>query len=271
MTPPDEPSLTETPAPISPAPPSAESEQTEAEPTLPPVPSVPFWKGIVVLVLAGAVGALCYGDRSMQQSTDSGVIMDLPSMMGSYIGEEQDMTEAERVILPKDTGFERRVYTDFLGNSVNCQIVLSSGDKRSIHRPEICLPGQGWTIQTGSTLPIQLEDGRELKVMHLVLSRPIEGNDGKSRKLQSHFLYWFVGKDRVTAKHLDRILLTSMDRILHDTNHRWAYVVVSAPITAGLMTGGQSSEEVLEMLKDFVRKMAPQILKPETLETLPRS
>ena len=59
-------------------------------------------------------------------------------------GELGGMTEVERKLLPSDTEGARRVYTDKSGNEVYCSLVLAGREVTSIHRPELCLPGQGW-------------------------------------------------------------------------------------------------------------------------------
>jgi len=79
--------------------------------------------------------------------------------------------------------------------------------------------------------------------------------------LESHFLYWFIGRDTTTPSHLVRIAKTNLDTLLHNTNHRWAYVIVSSPILGNLKAGGKNSEETLQMLKDFIGEVYPQIRK----------
>jgi hypothetical protein len=53
--------------------------------------------------------------------------------------------------------------------------------------------------------------------------------------------------------------------LLHNTNHRWAYVIVSAPILDGFAPKGRNAEQTLELLKEFIATLAPQIIKPRAL------
>jgi exosortase len=73
----------------------------------------------------------------------------LPVYLGvNWEGQPVDVTPIEREVLPPDTGFSRKSYVSLhnLNDRVFLSIVLSGRDRTSIHRPEICLVGQGWTI-----------------------------------------------------------------------------------------------------------------------------
>ncbi len=193
--------------------------------------------------------------------SEGGVVMKLPDHVGSFAGTPQEVSEAERHILPKDTEFAKMLYRNFGGDQVNCQIVLSGGEKRSIHRPEICLPAQGWVKKSGQAIPVKLDNGETLQVMKLVISRPVEVQPGVRKELTSLFSYWFIGKDITTPHHWYRILHTDWDRVVHGVSHRWAYVIVSAPVLDGFTSFGKNEEQTLAMLKSFIAEVAPQIQK----------
>ena len=141
------------------------------------------------------------------------------------------------------------------------QIVLAGAEKRSIHRPEVCLPAQGWTIASSGVVSVPLDNGESLDVMQLVLSRPVEVRPGEVRPLNSVFWYWFVGDRVTTPSHWKRILLTSWDRVVHRKNHRWAYVIASAPVLKGLASQGLDLPETETLLRKFVAELAPKIMR----------
>lgn len=230
---------------------------------------IPLWRSAALLGIVGAALAYCYFGPNPNTPTQAGVTLDLPIWVGDYLGESQEVTAAEKTILPDDTAFARSEYRSPQGDTVNCQIVLSGGQRRSIHRPEICLPGQGWNVRTGTAVPVPMANGSTLEVMKLDLSRPIPLRDGTTGNLRSVFLYWFVGQDTTTPYHWKRILDTSYDRVMRNVNHRWAYVVVSAPVTGDFSPQGRDEEQTLAMLKEFIREAAPKFMKryrtePET-------
>lgn len=219
-------------------------------------------RAAIVLVLAGAAFLLTQENPETRTASQAGVVMTLPSHVGSFSGREQEVSEAERHILPKDTEFAKMLYSSLGGDQVNCQIVLSGGEKRSIHRPEICLPAQGWVKKNGQVVPVKLDNGKTLDVMKLVIARPVEVQPGVRRELTSLFIYWFVGKDITTPHHWLRILHSDFDRVVFGVSHRWAYVIVSAPVLAGFKPGGRDEKQTLEMLKSFIAEAAPQIIIP---------
>lgn len=219
---------------------------------------VPLWRSAVIALAVAATLAICLVGQNPNSPTQAGVRLDLPLSVGDFWGYEQEITESEKTILPGDTQFARRLYVSTnRRNAIDCRIVLSGGQRRSIHRPEICLPGQGWTLRSGEAIPIKLESGHTLDVMKLDLSREDQVGPNEKRRLRAVFLYWFVGKGVTTPYHWNRILRTSYDRVVRNVNHRWAYVIVSSNITADFDPNGKNEEQTVEMLKDFIRKAVP--------------
>ena len=189
--------------------------------------------------------------------------MELPGTLVGLWGSDQPVSEAEKVILPADTEFAKKFYSDGLGSDIHCQIVLAGSEKRSIHRPEVCLPAQGWTIKSGEVVPVKLADVKTLEVMKLIVSRPVTLNNGAQRELTSVFCYWFIGKNATTPHHFVRVLKTNLDMLLHNTNHRWAYVIVNAPVLEGFVSGGKNLQQTTDRLEAAIAELAPQIMREQ--------
>jgi hypothetical protein len=98
--------------------------------------------------------------------------------------------------------------------------------------------------------------------MRLIIARPVEVRPGVHKELTSIFLYWFVGKDMTTPYHWKRLAHANWDKVVHNINHRWAYVIVSAPVLEGFLPNGRNEEATMKMLEDFVAEVAPQIMEP---------
>jgi len=95
--------------------------------------------------------------------------------------------------------------------------------------------------------------GREsLGVMVLNMDQKVRGGD-VPMIIPQYYAYWFVGKDRETPHHLERMFWMAYDRIVRNVAHRWAYLSV-----AGIrdVDGGRL---YIEEIKDFVRDFYPQI------------
>ncbi len=224
-------------------------------------PPLPLWKPLLLGALAlGTVAACIWGSPTAQQA-EPGVVMGLPGSIGPLWGTDQPVSDSERVILPPDTEFAKKLYSDGLGTDLHCQIVLAGAEKRSIHRPEVCLPAQGWTIKSGQVVPVTLANGRVLDVMKLVVSRPVTLSNGQQRELNTVFCYWFVSKNATTPHHMVRVLKTNLDMLIHNVNHRWAYVIASMPVLEGFVPGGKNLEATTQTVEQFIADLAPALMK----------
>ena len=140
-----------------------------------------------------------------------------------------------------------------IGDKIFVSIVLSGENRSSIHRPQMCLTGQGQTIVRSNIFDIPMEEPRDdLGVMVLDLHRDWKGPDGSLRNFTSYYAYWFVGKDRETPSHLQRMIWMAMDKVVFNRTHRWAYIAVS-----GMREDG--SEEYRNEISSFVHDLYPQI------------
>lgn len=191
----------------------------------------------------------------------------LPDLVGDWRGGKlQGLTEDERRALPGDTEGARRVYRRADGLEVACSVVLAGRDVTSIHRPELCLPGQGWLIDDEKVVGLSAAvfPGGQLEVMRMDAKRTVGAEGAQNRLARAIFAYWFIGKDRVTAHHWERILWTAKDRVFHGRNHRWAYVLVYVPLR-GDGTGQVSAEnqdQAMQALSSFVQALYPPLMSP---------
>jgi exosortase len=162
--------------------------------------------------------------------------VDLPSFLGTdWMGRRSEVSEIERQVLPPDTGFSRKVYVSLADPSqqVLLSIVLSGRDRTSIHRPELCLVGQGWTIRSSFVhrFAYPRAAGGFLATV-LRIEREIPAPHGRATVPQL-FAYYFVGRDEVVATHWERIARDAWDRVFHARSDRWAYVVVQTGSSDG--------------------------------------
>src|SRR5882724_3449460 len=122
----------------------------------------------------------------------------LADKVGNWTGGElTGLTEDEKRILPEDTMGSRRMFKDKDGDELFCSIVLAGRDVTSIHRPELCLTGQGWGLGKLEVeqIPTPVAKGGVLSVSRLNATREVQLSEGRVARANSIFLYWFVGKD----------------------------------------------------------------------------
>lgn len=147
----------------------------------------------------------------------------------------------ENTVLPKDTTILKRVYRSAWGTRFIASAVISGAGKSSIHRPELCLPAQGF----------QMSDPTDLDVA----GRPFHAIQLRSRAAPPALLaYTFFNQDGVrTASHLRRIFLDTWDRSVHNRIDRWVMVTVHVSAPDGFMLSRPHDSGELE---DFLRKTA---------------
>jgi EpsI family protein len=161
---------------------------------------------------------------------------ELPTFLGrEWVGRFAPVTAIEREILPADTGYSRMDYVATRdGRHVFLSIVLSGRDRTSIHRPELCLVGQGWTI-TGRAEHRFAFPGRnaaDFTATVLRVRREVVTSRGRSVVPQL-VAYWFVDGDAVVATHWGRFLRDAWNRVVHARADRWAYVLLQVDASDG--------------------------------------
>jgi hypothetical protein len=228
-------------------------------------------RAFILAVLAGITGMLCIFSPEIRGGGKAGVIMQLPTRLAGYASEAEAPEPIEKKLLPADTEFAKANYFTPTSDSskrdvAHCTIVLSGAERKSIHRPEVCLQGQGWTLVDSRTLSVDIGNGRTLAVKDLDIKKIITLNDGTKKPLRAHYIYWFVGADVTTPSHAERIWLTLWDNITRNINHRWAYPSMMALVTENFTPEeiGQrprTNEQTVEMLLNFIKELAPKFQK----------
>jgi EpsI family protein len=219
-----------------------------------------------LLLFAGLGSAYFIPNQGKQQPV--GVRMELPESIGYWTGVPEKVSQQELEQLAADTSFARRMYSNAFGDQLLTSIVLAGEDPdNSIHRPERCLPAQGWTVLDSKTVAIKtpvLATGN-LKVTRLYNERKFKDNSGKIHSVYNLNYYWFVGYRDVTPSHIDRALMDIRDRITKGYNQRWAYVTVASNISEGFVRFGRSEGATDQMIQSFIQDLLPQIVQPSVL------
>jgi EpsI family protein len=236
--------------------------------------TVPLWRSTVIVSLGLGMAIVWWITPPLYLPPQTGVLMSLPSTIlvpeltdGEFFAFDAPVTEAEHRMLPKDTEFSRKNYDDFQGHQIFFSIVLSGKQQYIIHPPQICLVAQGWTIVKEEDVPIQLTSGHDLVVRNLSIQRDSVGSDNQHHLVHAYYMYWYVADGVTTPSHATRNWISSWDRIFHNRDHRWAYVIAMSPITQSLRLDGLDPEQTRKMLTNFIRQIVPTIQKNEVVES----
>ena len=200
--------------------------------------------GMVVIGIAGQMAWLHrmanrtdLGAAGVRLTADGRAPVELPSFLGiEWTGRPQPVSAAEKEILPPDTGYSRKLYFNHRDptKQVFLSIVLSGRDRSSIHRPELCLVGQGWTVAEGRELAFRGPGAGAagFPVTVLAVRREVQTPEGK-RVVPQLVAYWFVGSEVVVASHWKRVLLDAWNRVTRGRADRWAYVLMQTDAMDG--------------------------------------
>jgi hypothetical protein len=151
---------------------------------------------------------------------------ELPERVLDYSSEERDVDQTTLGTLPKDTSFGIRHYTGPDGFPIDLRVVLMGHDRTSMHKPQICLTGQGWRIDdaasTQTTVHIQRPFDYDLPVVKLTTTI-VDSQNQTSRGL---YVYWYVADDGVSASTsgFERMWLMAAKLLKTGVLQRWAYV-----------------------------------------------
>jgi len=163
--------------------------------------------------------------------------VELPVFLGTeWIGRRAEVSSVEREVLPPDTGFSRKDYVALSDSTqrVFLSVVLSGRDRTSIHRPELCLVGQGWTINasSGHRFSYPGNAARDFPATVLHVQREVRTPRGMVTVPQL-VVYWFIGGDTVVASHWERLAVDAWNRVAHARADRWAYVLLQTDARDG--------------------------------------
>jgi exosortase len=234
--------------------------------------TVPMWRVEVFMGLIAATIALWTFTPPLRLTTEAGVEMTLPSAVtigevptATFTGVPVKVSEVERKLLPTDTEFSRKLYSDSSKHRVFFSIVLSGRQQYNIHPPQVCLAAQGWTITHEEDYPIKLQSGRTLTVRNLSIQTHVPNGTSPPVLIHGYYMYWYVTAGATTSSHATRNWLSSRDRIFFNTDHRWAYMIAMSAVTAPLIPGGLNDDQTKKMLAAFIRDILPSVQKSEEL------
>ena len=137
--------------------------------------------------------------------------------------------------LPQDTSFRQCVYSNTEG-SIQSFVVMMGSDRTSIHQPQYCLTGQGWTIDDARSEITDVRFDRprplNLPVNKLIATYTYE-HEGRPQRISGVFVYWFVADGAVTAQHSQFGLGVIKHMLKTGELQRWAYIAYFAACEPG--------------------------------------
>jgi hypothetical protein len=128
--------------------------------------------------------------------------------------------------LPADTTYGRRAYETQDGFKLTANVVLMGGDRTSIHKPEYCLPGQGWSIEKRELIHIMVSRPThyQLPAMKWTVRQLFQNPKGETLDVRGVYVFWFVSDTEITPFHSGRVWSIAKHLLSKGELERWAYV-----------------------------------------------
>ena len=170
-----------------------------------------------VAVLA-VVAMMVFQLRTVDPVYCDAPVVRLPDVAG-FTSRPGEVSEAERQGLPADTEVIKRIYESSVGGWFQVTAVIGGRSRDSIHRPERCLPAQGFQMMSPRNAEI---GGVE---WHCVLLARREATS-------MGFAYTFFNQDGYsTGSHFLRIFNDVWDRSVRGRIDRWVMLTVFSSVS----------------------------------------
>ena len=157
--------------------------------------------------------------------------------------------------LPKDTTYGQRLYAAPDGFKISTTVVLMGHDRTSIHEPEHCLVGGGWSIAGREATRIAMRQPvpYDLPVTALTVVREEKDGHGQRMTVRGIFLYWFVSENELAADHVKRLWRLALEMMRTGVLQRWAYVSCLSVCRPG------EEGATFERMKEFIAAATPRV------------
>lgn len=226
---------------------------------------------LALALMAGAAGALTYlknhqrlGPPGLKAEVIPGSVqmkIELPARVLDFDSTNLPTSEVVLGYLPKDTSYAQRLYFATNGDWATANIILMGEDRTSIHRPDYCLPSQGWQVreQRVETLAIGGSQPYELPVGKWTMSMTRTMPDGTQQPVSSIYVFWFVTEGQATASFPEVMRSMLFHLVRHGVLQRWAYVSWFSACPPGReeATYARMKELIVASVPEFQKPLAP--------------
>jgi hypothetical protein len=192
---------------------------------------------VVLFLIAGTAGTLTWlkghqklgqpGIKAVPIPRSLAMKIDLPEHVLDFTSTNVPESEIELGYFPKDTSFAERCYTS-PDNSpgIYATVILMGADRTSIHRPEYCLVGQGFSCDEKKVVDIPVEGPKpyQLPVSKWKISRSAQQPGGQNVKISGVYVFWFVADNEQTTGNVQFQCYLVRDLLLKGILQRWAYI-----------------------------------------------
>jgi len=208
------------------------------------------WKRFLpVVLLLAATAALLRAGNANEIIPPHGDLASFPAAIESWRGMDVPMSAETLAVLGAGQFLVRDYRRSPVEPYVNLYIAYFPSQRTgdTIHSPQNCLPGAGWTPVKSGRLSVQRNDGAAISINRFIISR------GLNRQL---VLYWYQAHGRVTpSEYWAKIFLVTDSIRMHRTDG--ALVRVVTPIGNGTEESAEAralefTHQLLPLLDSYI-------------------
>jgi hypothetical protein len=179
---------------------------------------------------------------------------DLPQRVLDYDSEWMETDDITLGTLPKDTSFGQRRYKAPDGFWMDLRVVLMGRDRTSMHKPQLCLTGQGFHIDDAASAETRVRVQRPYEYDLPVVELVAHSVDKQNQPCSGVYVYWYVADDAVSASTsgMQRMYLMATKLLRTGILQRWAYVSCFATCAPG------EEAATFNRIKSFIAAAVPE-------------
>ena len=207
--------------------------------------SLRFW---AVLAVLGAASGVLYGRGDVDKVPASEPVINMPREIGPWVGRDLPIEQSVLDILGKGDFMERNYTNPAAPNTAPVDLFIgyfpTQRTGQTIHSPQHCLPGAGWTFESSSYSELRADDGKQYQVGQYVIT------NGETREF---VLYWYQAHGRSIAnEYVSKFYLIADAMRFNRTDG--ALVRVITPVSSG-----ESLDSARQRAIRFTQQMAPEL------------
>jgi Protein of unknown function (DUF3485) len=223
-------------------------------------------------LIAGTAGAVSWlkahqrlGEPGVKFTAIPGrlnVQLALPETVADFTSTNVLESQVELNYFPNDTSFTRRYYYLRDNLRTSATIVLMGADRTSIHRPDYCLPGQGWQIRDKQEVKLSIGGAQpyELPVMKWTIANAVTAPDGTRQNVSGLYVYWFATAGRTTDSFPAMLKSMFLHQLAHGELQRWAYVSFFTACLPG------QEDAAFAQMKQLIAGAVPELQPPPAVK-----
>jgi hypothetical protein len=177
----------------------------------------------------------------------------LPDTLLGVKSEPVTVTDSELTSLPVDTTYGRRRYLIDKDFAPVISVVLMGTERSSIHQPEFCLVGQGWTLDQKEDVSLHIERPHPYNIPAIKFTASMEtlGPHQTPTLVRGFYVYWFVTDDKITSEHASRLWSIAQSMMEKKELERWEYISYFVTCVPG------QEKATYSRLEQFIQSSVP--------------